>query len=81
MIFLLNPTLRNSRISSDIISASARFQKDEPITNTTSEQDDDHPPTGEEVWQEDNEIDWDEGNNIAKDTDWDGEDVQDSNDA
>lgn len=81
MIFLLNPTLRNSRISSDIISASARFQKDEPITNTTTEQDDDHPPTGEEVWQEDNEIDWDEGNNIAKDTDWDGEDVQDSNDA
>ena len=70
IIFLLKPTLRNSRISSDIISAPARARKDETNVNTTSELNDDEQPTTEEEWQEDNEIDWDEGKNIAKDTDW-----------
>ena len=70
IIFLLKPTLRNSRISSDIISAPARARKDETNVNTTSEPNDDEQPTTEEEWQEDNEIDWDEGKNIAKDTDW-----------
>ena len=76
IIFLLKPTLRNSRISSDIISAPARAQKDETNVNRTSESNDDEQPTTEEEWQEDNEIDWDEGKNIAKDTDWKEDEIE-----
>ena len=70
MVLLLRPTLRTSRITSDLFASakSVNIEMDENITN-------DEPKDGkntpeDEEWQEDNEIDWDEGIDLAKGTEW-----------
>jgi hypothetical protein len=71
MILLLRPTLRTSRISSDIfataksINISDTEEKEEPEEET-----DDESTEEEEVWQEDEEVNWEEGKDISDGTEW-----------
>ena len=71
MVLLLRPTLRTSRITSDLFAAakSVNIEMDENITNDVEPKDGENASEDEE-WQEDNEIDWDEGIDLAKETEW-----------
>ena len=71
MVLLLRPTLRTSRITSDLFAAakSVNIEMDENITNDVELEDGENPSEDKE-WQEDNEIDWDEGIDLAKGTEW-----------
>lgn len=71
MVLLLRPTLRTSRITSDLFAAakSVNIEMDENITNDVEPKDAENA-SGDEEWQEDNEIDWDEGIDLAKGTEW-----------
>jgi|GEM_PF-3250772 len=76
MILLLKPTLRNSRISSKIESSSSdnenQLFEDTSKGNETEEEKSKNEDSDE--WQKDDGIDWEEGKNIAKDTDWKNDD-------
>ena len=73
MILLLRPTLRTSRMTSEMFLNAKSVDisrvvdmKEGPETNEESE----------EEWQEDQEIDWDKGIDISEDTEWDDSDVE-----
>lgn len=72
MILLLKPTLRNSRISSKIelssIDNENQLVEDTSKGSETEEKNSKNEDSDE--WQKDDGIDWEEGKNIAKDTDW-----------
>ena len=81
MLLLLRPTLRTSRITSDMFAVA----KDIDIESSEEEEEvevgdevKDEANEDEEEWQEDNEIDWDKGLDITEGTDWeeDGSDVE-----
>lgn len=71
MVLLLRPTLRTSRITSDLFATakSVNIKMDENITNDVELKDGENASEDKE-WQEDNEIDWDEGIDLAKGTEW-----------
>jgi hypothetical protein len=76
MILLLRPTLRTSRISSDIfataksINISDTEEKEEPEEETDDESTEEESTEEEEVWQEDEEVNWEEGTDISDGTEW-----------
>ena len=80
MMLLLRPTLRTSRMTSEMflnaksvdISRDVSVEDKEETVEEGSETDEDQ----EEEWQEDQEIDWDKGIDISEDTDWDDSDVE-----
>ena len=80
MMLLLRPTLRTSRMTSEMflnaksvdISRDVSVEDKEETVEEDSETDEDQ----EEEWQEDQEIDWDKGIDISEDTDWDDSDVE-----
>ena len=80
MMLLLRPTLRTSRITSEMfvnaksvdISKNQESTDDEKSEDRGSISEDD----SEEEWQEDEEIDWDKGIDISEDTEWDDSDVE-----
>ena len=83
MILLLRPTLRTSRISSDIFSTAKSIdiseKEDElPSKEETDEENDTEPSDEEEVWQENEEVNWEEGQDISDGTEWkeDNSDVE-----
>lgn len=81
MMLLLRPTLRTSRMTSEM------FLNAKNVDITRSDDDDDNEidldeqtddedsdsieETSEEEWQEDEEIDWEKGVDISQETDWD----------
>jgi len=72
MIFLLKPTLRASRLTSDMVVDARNVD----ITKEDEDESEDEQETedeSEEVWQEDNEVDWEEGVDIGDGTEWDEE--------
>ena len=91
MMLLLRPTLRTSRMTSEMflnaknvdITMSEDTEEDESEEDEDSE--DDNSETEEESvdeeWQEDGEIDWEKGVDISEGTDWDGEDSEQEEDS
>lgn len=91
MMLLLRPTLRTSRMTSEMflnaknvdISKSEDTEEDESEKEDNS--DDSNSETEEETvdeeWQEDGEIDWEKGVDISEGTDWDGEDSDQEEDS
>ena len=91
MMLLLRPTLRTSRMTSEMflnaknvdISRSeeteeVEFEQDEDSEDDNSETEEE---TVDEEWQEDGEIDWEKGVDISEGTDWDGEDSEQEEDS
>jgi hypothetical protein len=78
MILLLRPTLRTSRISSDIfataksIDISDKDEKEDAKEGTEEKSKDDEEESAdeEEVWQEDEQVNWEEGKDISDGTEW-----------
>ena len=84
MMLLLRPTLRTSRITSEMFlnAKSVDISRSEETEEIESEHDE-HPEENDseteeesvdEEWQEDGEIDWEKGVDISEGIDWDGED-------
>ena len=75
MILLLRPTLRTSRISSDIFSNAKNIDiSEKEVEEETKEESEDEPVDEEEVWQEDEEVNWKEGKDISDGTEWEKDD-------
>jgi phage terminase large subunit-like protein len=79
MILLLRPTLRASRISSDIFATAksiniSDIEEKEETEEETEEETDEESTDEEEVWQEDEEVNWEEGKDISEGTEWQDED-------
>ncbi|MBA4695319.1 MAG: hypothetical protein H2066_05645 [Candidatus Poseidoniales archaeon] len=69
MMLLLRPTLRTSRITSDMF-ATAKEVSIEKSDDEEKEVEEVKDNAEDEEWQEDTEIDWKEGIDISKDADW-----------
>ena len=69
MMLLLRPTLRTSRITSDMF-ATAKEVSIEKSDDEEKEVEEVKDNAEDEEWQEDKEIDWKEGIDISKDADW-----------
>ena len=87
MIFLMRPTLRVSRVTSEMFIAAknvdiskAEEETEEPETVDEQEESEEEDPPSEDdpEWQEDGEIDWENGVDISEGTDWedDNSDVE-----
>lgn len=86
MMLLLRPTLRTSRMTSEMFlnAKNVDISRSEETEEVESEQDEDpdddnsetEKETVDEEWQEDGEIDWEKGVDISEGTDWDGEDSE-----
>ena len=91
MMLLLRPTLRTSRMTSEMFlnAKNVDIRMSEETEEVESEQDedseDDNSETEEESvdeeWQEDGEIDWEKGVDISEGTDWDGEESEQEEDS
>ena len=91
MMLLLRPTLRTSRMTSEMFlnAKNVDITRSDETEGAESEQDedseDDNSETDEESvdeeWQEDGEIDWDKGVDISEGTDWDGEESEQAEDS
>ena len=88
MMLLLRPTLRTSRITSEMFlnAKNVDISRSEETEEIESEHDE-HPEENDseteeesvdEEWQEDGEIDWEKGVDISEGIDWDGEDSEQS---
>ena len=79
MVLLMRPTLRVSRISSEMftvaknvdISKSENDDSEEENKTEDSEDTEDNDSSKDEEWQEDGEIDWEKGVDISEGTNWD----------
>ena len=88
MMLLLRPTLRTSRITSEMFLNAknvdiSRSEETEEIESEHDEHQEENDSETEEEsvdeeWQEDGEIDWEKGVDISEGTDWDGEDSEQS---
>ena len=80
MILLLRPTLRTSRMTSEMVlnAKSVDISRETEVEDDegTDEEGPEKNEESEEEWQEDREIDWDKGIDISEDTDWDDSDVE-----
>ncbi len=91
MMLLLRPTLRTSRMTSEMFlnAKNVDITRSEEIEEVESEEDEDtedsnsetEKETVDEEWQEDGEIDWQKGIDISEGTDWDGEDSEQEEDS
>ena len=79
MVLLMRPTLRVSRISSEMftvaknvdISKSENNDSEEENNTKDGEDTENNDPSKDEEWQEDGEIDWEKGIDISEGTNWD----------
>ena len=79
MVLLMRPTLRVSRISSEMftaaknvdISKSDNSDSEEENNTEDGEDTEDNGASKDEEWQEDGEIDWEKGVDISEGTNWD----------
>lgn len=86
MMLLLRPTLRTSRMTSEMflnaknVDITRQEETEEVESGMHEDSEDDNSETEEETvdeeWQEDGEIDWEKGVDISEGTDWDGEDTE-----
>ena len=78
MIFLMRPTLRVSRVTSEMFIAAKKVdiskseEETEESESIEEESEEEKPPSEDDPeWQEDGEIDWENGVDISEGTDWD----------
>ena len=79
MILLMRPTLRVSRISSEMFTAAKNVDISKSENNDSEEENntedgedtENNDPSKDEEWQEDGEIDWEKGLDISEGTNWD----------
>ena len=79
MVLLMRPTLRVSRISSEMFAVAKKVDisksdnNDSEEENNTEDNEDreDKDSSDDEEWQEDGEIDWEKGVDISEGTNWD----------
>ena len=80
MMLLLRPTLRTSRITSEMFVNAKSVDISKNLESTDDEKSEDgdsiSEDDSEEEWQEDEEIDWDKGIDISEDAEWDDSDVE-----
>ena len=86
MMLLLRPTLRTSRMTSEMflnaknVDITMSEETEEVESEQVEDSEDDNSETEQEnvdeEWQEDGEIDWEKGVDISEGTDWDGEDSE-----
>ena len=80
MILLLRPTLRTSRMTSEMFLNAKSVDISRVVDVEDEEETEEEGPEtneeSEEEWQEDQEIDWDKGIDISEDTEWDDSDVE-----
>ena len=80
MMLLLRPTLRTSRITSEMFvnAKSVDISKNQEAADGEKSEDGDSisKDDSEEEWQEDEEIDWDKGIDISEDAEWDDSDAE-----
>ena len=91
MMLLLRPTLRTSRMTSEMFlnAKNVNISRSEDTEEAESEEEDNsddsnsesEQETADEEWQEDGEIDWEKGVDISEGTDWDGEDSDQEEDS
>ena len=83
MMLLLRPTLRTSRMTSEMflnaknVDIARKEETEDDETELEEETEDSNPETkeksAEDEWKEDGEIDWKKGVDISEGTDWDSE--------
>ena len=83
MMLLLRPTLRTSRMTSEMflnaknVDIARKEDTEDDETEQEEETEDSNPETkeksAEDEWKEDGEIDWEKGVDISEGTDWDSE--------
>ena len=83
MMLLLRPTLRTSRMTSEMflnaknVDIARKEETEDDETELEEETEDSNPETkeksAEDEWKEDGEIDWEKGVDISEGTDWDSE--------
>ena len=91
MMLLLRPTLRTSRMTSEMFlnAKNVDITRSDETEEADSEQDEDSEDENSETeeesvdeeWQEDGEIDWEKGIDISEGTDWDGEESEQEEDS
>ena len=91
MMLLLRPTLRTSRMTSEMFLNAKNVditRSDDEDDNeidqdeqTDDEDSDSIEETSEEEWQEDEEIDWEKGVDISQETDWDTDSTDKENES
>ena len=91
MMLLLRPTLRTSRMTSEMFLNAKNVDITRSDDDDDNEIDQDEQPdhedsdsieeTSEEEWQEDEEIDWEKGVDISQETDWDTDSTDKENES
>ena len=91
MMLLLRPTLRTSRMTSEMFLNAKNVDITRSDDDDDNEIDQDEKPdhedsdsieeTSEEEWQEDEEIDWEKGVDISQETDWDTDSTDKENES
>jgi hypothetical protein len=73
----LNPTLRASRTTSELkMTAETVVIENTEVENEVEETEEEVSESKEKVWQEDNEVDWAEGNELGNDAEWSEDDLE-----
>ena len=78
MMLLLRPTLRTSRISTDILdyAKTVEITSKEKVEDSEDE-DSDKSVESKETWQDDKDLDWEKGSEISEDVEWGSDDKSD----
>jgi hypothetical protein len=77
IFLILNPTLRASRTTSELkMTAETVVIENTEVENEVEETEEEVSESKEKVWQEDNEVDWAEGNELGNDAEWSEDDLE-----
>jgi hypothetical protein len=79
MLLLIRPTLRTSRVFTDIMNH-AKTVDITPKVEDSEDEDDSETESSteeEETWQDDEDLDWEKGTDISKDVEWDADEKSD----
>ena len=78
IFLLLNSTLRASRTTSElkVTARTVDIENQEVEDEDEDAEEDESESEEDEVWQEDTEVDWVEGNELGKDTEWSEDDLE-----
>ena len=76
IFLILNSTLRASRTTSELKATAENVEIKTEVEIEPEDNEEEDSESEEEVWQEDTEVDWDEGNELGNDTEWSEDDLE-----
>jgi len=76
IFLILNSTLRASRTTSELKATAENVEIKTEVEIEPEDNEEKDSESEEEVWQEDTEVDWDEGNELGNDTEWSEDDLE-----